>query len=83
MKQKLEDKSDESVSNDDPPQDFKTFIPSLMTEPLLPQLVTPMTPLLTPPDQAQHHLTSRPPEYESWTNNKKYNWRRRFEPTKY
>jgi hypothetical protein len=61
-------------SSEPPPHEFKT---------LAPELVTPMTPLLTSPDQAQHRLTPRPPEYESWTNNKKYNWRRRFEPTKY
>ena len=41
-----------------------------MTDPL-PQLETPMTPLATPSDQAQPLPTSRPPDYDSWSKNKK------------
>ena len=48
-----------------------------MSEPLLSQLVTPMTPLATPPDQVQPFPTSRPPDYDTWSKNKKYRWRHR------
>ena len=57
--------------------------PTLMTEPILPQLVTPtLTPLTTPLDQTQpviYQPRERPPEYNDWTNSKKANWRRKFE----
>ena len=53
-----------------------------MTEPLLPQLVTPLTSLTTPPDQTQplvYQPRERPPEYNEWSYSKKANWRKKFE----
>ena len=61
-------------------QETVTSTPTLMTEPLLPQLATPISPLTTLQDHAQHRMTSRPPEYELWSYSKKYRWRQRFEP---
>ena len=66
--------------SESPSQELATSTSILVTEPLLSHLATPMTPLTTPPDQAQLRLTPRPSEYESWSNNKKYRWRQRFEP---
>ena len=66
--------------SESPSQELATSTSILVTEPLLSHLATPMTPLTTPPDRAQLRLTPRPSEYESWSNNKKYRWRQRFEP---
>jgi hypothetical protein len=61
------------------PQELATSTSTLRTEPLLLQLATPKTVPTTLQDHAQHRLIPRPPEYELWSNNKKYNWRRKFE----
>ena len=61
------------------PQELATSSSTLKTEPLLLQLATPKTLPKTLQDHAQHCLIPRPPEYELWSNNKKYNWRRKFE----
>ena len=62
------------------PQELATSTSTLRTEQLLLQLATPKTAQATPLDHAQHHLTSRPSEYTSWSDSKKYRWRQRFEP---
>jgi hypothetical protein len=63
-------------------QESTTTIPTLMTEPLLPQLVTPATPPTTLQDQTQlaiYQTRERPPEYNDWTSSKKAHWRKKFE----
>ena len=62
------------------PQEIATLTSTLKIEPLLLQLATPITSQAIPLDHAQHHLTSRPSEYTSWSYSKKYRWRQRFEP---
>ena len=56
-----------------PPHEITTSISPLMTEPLLPQAAETLA-------LSQPCLTLRPPEYESWSNNRKYRWRKRYEP---
>ena len=48
-------------------KDRPYLTPTLTTEPLLPQLVTPMTPLATPP-ASQHSPSTLPPDIWSQMN---------------
>jgi hypothetical protein len=59
---------------------LKVSAPAFMTLSVIGLRVPPSQDTAISPPNQQSPPTSRPPEYETWTNNRKYRWRKRYEP---
>jgi len=63
-------------------QEAVTSTPTLMTEPLLLQLATPLTPLMTPQDRIQLSLVAKPDNWAHMSKTQQRNWLKRNLPRK-
>ena len=63
-------------------QESTTSTPTLMTEPLIPQLVTPATPPITPQDQIQPSPITKPDNWNQMSKTQQRNWLKRNLPRK-
>ena len=63
------------TSAQDQPQEAVTSTPTLMTEPLLLQLATPISPLTTPQDRIQPSSIAKPDNWAQMSKKQRQNWR--------
>jgi hypothetical protein len=71
----LESLPQELVTLEYPPQELTAPIPTLMTDPAFPQLVSPMTPLTTISDRIQPPPMAKPDNWKQMSSREQMRWR--------